>query len=70
MLDADIRVKDAKVTLDGGAKEWFLETLIALLMPIIKQVAQSYLDDQNMDKLPWTIDAAFEDLDKKWKQEF
>ena len=55
-----------QVELAGGATEWFLETLVTLLMPIIKYVAQDFLDRSNYDKLPWTIAAAEEDLYQMW----
>ena len=38
VVDTSINVIEAEVELGGGAFEWFLESLVALLMPIIKYI--------------------------------
>ena len=47
VVEAGIAVQEATVKIEGGAFEWFLESLIALLMPIIKYVANEYVVEEH-----------------------
>ena len=65
---AEISVVDAEVKLEGGAFEWFLESLLTLMLPVIKYIANDYIVETHDIRVAENVNGAFEDCYKMWKE--